>query len=168
MDRHVSDPTRPKRAPAQRLLERQTERFLRKPPTVRNAAAIIVTITTFIVVISAVAMRIFDATDFPNIWLALWWSVQTATTVGYGDVTPKNAEGRIVATVVMLEGIAFLAILTAAITSTFVARAQKELGGPGEDWTARFDELADRLDRLEELLQADHPHRTMPPPGTDA
>jgi hypothetical protein len=60
----------------------------------------------------------------------------------------------------MLEGIAFVAIITAAITSTFVARAERERGlevragaGVQEAWAeARFAELAERLDRLELLL----------------
>jgi hypothetical protein len=53
------------------------------------------------------------------------------TTVGYGDVTPARTSGRIVAAFVMLQGIAFLAILVAAITSTFVARegaSKRKLG----------------------------------------
>ena len=48
------------------------------------------------------------------------------TTVGYGDVAPKNPSGKIVAALIMLEGVAFLAIVTAAITSTFVTRAARE------------------------------------------
>jgi voltage-gated potassium channel len=92
----------------------------------------------------------------------MWWAMQTVTTVGYGDVTPKNVGGRLVASLVMLEGIAFVAIVTAAITSTFVARAERERGldqrslvGAQEAWAdARFAELAERLDRLELLLRA--------------
>jgi len=56
----------------------------------------------------------------------MWWALQTVTTVGYGDVTPKKLSGRIIAAFVMLEGIAFLTIVIAAITSTFVARAARE------------------------------------------
>ena len=64
--------------------------------------------------------------EYANVWVGMWWALQTVTTVGYGDVTPKNTIGRLIASVVMLEGIAFLAIITAAITSTFVARATRE------------------------------------------
>ena len=95
-----------------------------------------------------------------NIGRALWWSVQTVTTVGYGDVTPRFASGRIVAAAVMLWGVAFLAILTAAITSTFVARAARERTNVGAFEAAsaadRIDEqlvdLALRLDRMEDTL----------------
>ena len=37
---------------------------------------------------------------------------QTMTTFGYGDVTPKHAEGRLIAAIVMLAGIAFIAVIT--------------------------------------------------------
>jgi voltage-gated potassium channel Kch len=78
------------------------------------------------------------------------------TTVGYGDVTPQAASGRAIAAFVMLEGIAFLAILTAAITSTFVARAERERAAEdaaeaGEK--SELDEIAARLDRIEAALQ---------------
>jgi voltage-gated potassium channel Kch len=90
----------------------------------------------------------------------MWWAIQTVTTVGYGDVTPAHWSGRIVAAFVMLEGIAFLAIITAAVTSTFVVRAERERGiadgaeevALEERLDARFDELAQRFDRLESRL----------------
>ena len=78
----------------------------------------------------------------------------------YGDVTPTHRSGRIVATFVMLEGIAFLTIIIAAITSTFVARAEAEreaAEGAEEDKAeerieAALDELVARLDRVEAML----------------
>jgi voltage-gated potassium channel len=90
----------------------------------------------------------------------MWWALQTVTTVGYGDVTPQNVSGRTVAAIVMLYGIAFLTITIAAITSTFVARAEREqnlvvmqAGEQGQErLKASLDDLATRLDRLEQLL----------------
>ena len=105
------------------LLERQMQRFLRKPVSVRSAASVIVTTTALIVVASGLLMRVLDHKEYPNIFIGMWWAIQTVTTVGYGDVTPKAVAGRIVAGFVMLEAIALVAIVTAAITSTFVARA---------------------------------------------
>ena len=106
-------------------------------------------------------MRILDHKEYANVWVGMWWALQTVTTVGYGDVTPKAAIGRFVAAVVMLEGIAFLAIITAAITSTFVARAdaERDAADAAEEsaqeqrFNKRFDELAERLDGIEASLR---------------
>jgi voltage-gated potassium channel Kch len=143
-------------------IERQMARFLRKPVTVRSAASVIVTSTAVIVVASGVLMRILDHKEYPNIFIGMWWAVQTVTTVGYGDVTPKDVAGRVVATFVMLEAVALVAIVTAAITSTFVARAThlQELAEAKEEAQeearnrARFEELSERLARVETLLQS--------------
>lgn len=48
---------------------------------------------------------------------ALWWSVVTATTVGYGDISPTTTEGRLIAIALMLVGIGFIGIFTATIAS---------------------------------------------------
>ena len=141
-------------------IERQMARFLRKPVTVRSAASIIVTSTAVIVVASGALMRVLDHKEYPNIFIGMWWAIQTVTTVGYGDVTPKDVAGRIVASFVMLEAIALVAIVTAAITSTFVARAThlqdaaavREEQKREADIDRRFDDLAERLDRLETML----------------
>jgi voltage-gated potassium channel len=128
--------------------------------TVRSAASVIVTSTVVVIVASGLLMRVIDHKEYKNIFIGMWWAIQTVTTVGYGDVTPKSVAGRLVAAVVMLEGIALVAIVTAAITSTFVARAttleeadlvaeEKKQEARAE---ARFDDLTERLDRLEGLL----------------
>jgi len=135
-------------------------RFLREPPSVRTAAGVIVTATTVVVVAGGVFMRLLDHGEYSNVWVGMWWALQTVTTVGYGDVTPKNPSGRIVAILVMLQGIAFLAITTAAITSTFVARASKErerAQAADEDDAevrieARLLSIDQRLDRVEKML----------------
>ena len=137
------------------------QRFLRNPVSVRGAASVIVTTTGLIVIASGFLMRVLDHKEYPNIFIGMWWAIQTVTTVGYGDVTPKAVAGRIVATFVMLEAIALIAIVTAAITSTFVARAthlQDAKETQAEDQRAaeverRFDDLAERLDRVEKMLR---------------
>jgi voltage-gated potassium channel len=143
------------------LIERRMTRFLREPPTVGKAAGVIVTSTVLIVVISAVAMRIFDHHEFPTFGVAIWWATQTVTTVGYGDTPVHKAIGRILGVIVMLEGVAFLAVVTAAITSTFVTRAERELGADQSEKLLR--EMSVRLERIEAVLARDHPDRTMPP-----
>ena len=133
------------------LVERRMTRFLRKPPSVRSAASVIVTAMVIVIGIGSLAMRLLDHAEYPTMGKALWWATQTVTTVGYGDVTPHNVSGRIVASFVMLEGIAFLAIVTAAITSTFVARATAEhLEAEAEE--SDYDRLSTRLDEVNAKL----------------
>ena len=142
------------------VIERRMTRFLSEPPSVRTAAGVIVTATTVVVIAGGVLIRLLDHGEYSDVWVGMWWALQTVTTVGYGDVTPKNPSGRIIAAFVMLQGIAFLAITTAAITSTFVARATKERDlahAADEDDAevrieARLQGIDQRLARLEEML----------------
>jgi voltage-gated potassium channel Kch len=144
-----------------RLIERRMSRFLREPPSVRGAAGTIVTATATVVIVGGILIRVLDHSEYSSIWVGMWWALQTVTTVGYGDVTPAHPSGRIVAAFVMLEGIAFLAIVTAAITSTFVARATAEHDAATaqdeltehQQTQARFDEIDRKLDRLDAALR---------------
>jgi voltage-gated potassium channel len=138
------------------LVERRLERFLREPPSVRNAAGVIVLATLVVVVVAGIAISVLDGEEYPNVGIGMWWALQTVTTVGYGDVTPTNFTGKLVGALVMLQGTAFIAIVTAVITSTFVARASRlseaarTRGGPSdrELIEQRFDELERKLDLL--------------------
>lgn len=71
---------------------------------------------------------------------ALWWSIVTCATVGYGDISPQTAVGRCVAVVLMLFGIGLLGMLTGAIT-TYFAQPRKAKVQPDSD-----DELQQLLD----------------------
>ena len=128
-------------------IERRVERFLREPPSVRNAAAVIVIATTFVVVGGGVAITLLDHEEYPDVGVGMWWALQTVTTVGYGDVAPAGLVGRLLGAVVMLQGTAFIAIVTAVITSTFVARAAR-----AESDEARIDGRFDELERKLDLL----------------
>jgi len=159
----------------QNLIERRMSKFLREAPSVRLAASVIVTATALVVVVGGTMMRVFDHAEYGSVWIGMWWVLETVTTVGYGDFTPTSTIGRILTSVVMLWGIAFLAIITAAITSVFVARAQQERALGEEEAEApviarlvRVDQqlgelaaqsrqLDAQLKRLQELLERDGP-----------
>lgn len=55
---------------------------------------------------------------------ALWWATSTITTVGYGDMYPVTPIGRLVATALMMSGIAVLGVVTASIASWLVQRVE--------------------------------------------
>jgi voltage-gated potassium channel len=142
------------------LIERRLSRFMRDPASVRNAASVIVGATAAIVIVGGVAIRALDSHEYASIWEGMWWALQTITTVGYGDVTPTTTAGKLVGVVIMLQGVAFMVIVTAAVTSTFVARAQALRGADdaADDGLGtqrvddRLQDIAARLDRLERML----------------
>jgi voltage-gated potassium channel len=139
-------------------VQRRFDRFLENPSSVRNAVGAITSFTVLAVVLGAVAVRVFDSEEYPTYGDALWFTLQTVTTVGYGDVTPAEPMGRAVAAVVMLASIGLITVLTAAVTSTFVAAAQRgqgarrRAGDDRGDLVASLDALADRLARIEQAL----------------
>jgi voltage-gated potassium channel len=94
----------------------------------------------------------------------MWWAIVTLTTVGYGDVTPVTAAGRIAAAVLMLMGVGFIAVITATVAARFVGDDKDNLG-------LELRAIRDRLDAMERLLAA--PARTdlqdpARPEGTEA
>lgn len=124
--------------------------LVRKPLTVRRAARIIASVTVSVTVVAGVAIHFTDPKNFPNIGDSLWWSIQTVTTVGYGDLVPTSALGRLVAALVMLVGIGFLTVITATITSTFVETARRRIdGGASDALSAKLDQISARLEVIE-------------------
>ncbi|EKX63975.1 two pore domain potassium channel family protein [Streptomyces ipomoeae] len=93
-----------------------------------------------------------NLTTYPK---ALWWSIETATTVGYGDFYPVTLWGRVVGAVVMVVGITTYGMVTAAIATWFVGREQKRhrLAHKAHEFC---DETAhalhERFDRLERMV----------------
>ncbi len=82
-------------------------------------------ITASVTVAGGILVRITDPDNFSSVWEGLWWSIQTVTTVGYGDIVPSSVAGRIVAALVMIGGIGFITVTTAAVASAFVEAARQ-------------------------------------------
>jgi voltage-gated potassium channel len=133
-------------------LERRLDKAVDRAVTPRGAAIVIATATIAITLASGILMTVLDHENYPSLGSGFWWAIQTTTTVGYGDNVPTTADGRLLAAFVMLFGIGFLAVITAAITSTFVARsAQRADALDAEPATA---EQVHGLDKRLELIEA--------------
>ena len=132
--------------------ERRLERVLARATTPRGAGVVIATVTTSITVAAGLLMTVVDRDNFPSLGSGLWWAVQTVTTVGYGDDVPKTVAGQLLAALVMLLGIGFLTVITAAITSTFVSRARQTLSDPDKPTAEELREINERLERIEAAL----------------
>lgn len=148
-------PSRDPRDAAVTWLDRREQQKGLRP---RYAAYIIVVLWLAAVVIWGVAEHLLDEETFPTVWLGMWWALQTVTTVGYGDIVPQSTAGRAVATLLLLGGLAFLSVVTAVITSSFVARRQEELHDAANDPILDgMDRLHERLDRIEAELRRPGP-----------
>ncbi len=84
---------------------------------------------------------------------ALWWAVATVTTVGYGDRFPTTGLGRLVATGLMLVGIALLGVVTAAIAAWFVERL-RDVEAAEERREATLTDVLSELRQIRERLDA--------------
>jgi voltage-gated potassium channel len=78
-------------------------------------------------------------------WDGAWWAITTMTTVGYGDVYPRTTAGRVIAVLVMLVGIGFIALLTGAVAERFLARDVAEAEEAVEDLTETDEEIVREL-----------------------
>jgi voltage-gated potassium channel len=85
-------------------------------------------------------------------WNGVYWAITTITTVGYGDIGPQTEAGRVIAVTLMLTGIAYVAILTAAIAQQFLAVIVGDEREVEADLAGRLDALDARLARIEEGL----------------
>jgi len=82
-----------------------------------------------------VGAELFSATQSVSFGKALYWAVTTATTVGYGDVTPKNTAGRVIAVGVMLTTIPLFASAFAYFAGVVVTANVRRLFGMGRPET---------------------------------
>lgn len=127
--------------------------LLHESLSARRAAAIIAGFTFLITVAGGILERVLDRQEYPNIGRGLWFALQTVTTVGYGDVTPSHAQGRIIAAVLMLTAIGFLAVITASATAALVEGSRRRFAATADaDVGRRLDEVNERLARIEAAL----------------
>lgn len=79
---------------------------------------------------------------------AVWWSVTTLTTVGYGDKYPVTAEGRLLAMVVMVSGMGLFGGLSGLAASFFIGNREKTIVAEESKILKRLEQLEAKIDRL--------------------
>ena len=102
------------------------ERRIQKVANARNVTVGLALTFLGLAFVGAIVIMIIDRHDFSSFGSALWWALQTVTTVGYGDVVPTTRSGQIVGGIEMVLGVSFIAFLTAGVTSTVIHRAEAE------------------------------------------
>jgi voltage-gated potassium channel len=100
-------------------------------------------------------VTLVDREDFPTFGTAVWWAVVTLGTVGYGDVVPHTAWGRVLGTLVIILGVTFLTFLTATVTSYFISAEQEAADiTRREEFAAELARTTESLRRIDERLTA--------------
>lgn len=104
--------------------------------------------TLICIAIGGISIHYAEGMSFSD---GFWWSFVTATTVGYGDISPSTIPGRIIATVLMLVGIGLIGSLTSTITAVFFQKTTDKEKSTAKDILIssiqsqlnNFDELSD-------------------------
>jgi voltage-gated potassium channel len=84
-----------------------------------------------------------------SFWDAIWWSAETVTTVGYGDMYPVTGAGRLIAVGVMLLGISMLGVVTAGLAATLVK--QTSSGADADTQQTMVTQLKDLQEAVAQL-----------------
>jgi voltage-gated potassium channel len=131
--------------------------------TARRAAQTIVIATVLVTLAGGALIWLLDHDEFPDIGESLWWALQTMTTVGYGDVVPKETEGRIIGAVLMLQGIAFITVIAGSVTAMLIEQARKRRKLDDQPATAaHLEQIEGRLDAIERALGVEPPAQDEP------
>nr|WP_035455547.1 potassium channel family protein [Agrilactobacillus composti] len=112
-------------------LQKNSAKFLK-----HNGLIYLIYISIVLLLISSVLYALAESVPLSQ---ALWWAVATATTVGYGDISPHTLIGKLAAVLLMFVGIGFIGMLTSSITTYFT--------DTHED--SKYDQIIKKLESLE-------------------
>jgi voltage-gated potassium channel len=121
---------------------------------------VVYTVSGVLLLIYTASLAVFDKErDQPGATInsfgkALWWSITTVTTVGYGDVYPVTNTGRIIAVLLMIGGISLVGVVTAALASWIIQTVSEEETASQAATAAHIDELRGEIGELRQELQA--------------
>ncbi|MEZ0342400.1 potassium channel family protein [Mycobacterium sp. pV006] len=120
---------------------------------------------TLLVYVASLAMleteRHAADASITNFGEAVWWSIVTVTTVGYGDAYPVTVTGRVIAVLLMIGGISLIGVITATVASWIVERVSEEDSANRAATAAQIDELRDEIRHLSRQLRTHESPRTL-------
>ena len=121
---------------------------------------VVYTVSGVLLLIYTASLAVFDKERYQHgatinsFGKALWWSITTVTTVGYGDVYPVTNTGRVIAVLLMISGISLVGVVTAALASWIIQSVAVEETASQAATAAHVDELRSEIGKLAQELQA--------------
>lgn len=115
-----------------------------------NGLKYMVFVSLFCIAAGGITIHFVEGMSFFD---GIWWSFVTATTVGYGDISPETPAGRVVAAVLMIVGIGLIGSLTSTITALFFQRHERSAKSDAKSQIIKT--LQVQLDDFENLSDDD-------------
>jgi voltage-gated potassium channel len=112
----------------------------------------IVLFSAFIVLACEAGTPNAQITNFND---AVWWSISTVTTVGYGDIVPESGTGRLVGMVLMVVGIGVMTALISQVSAALVETRIKKRTDNNDIRTTIVSEIKNRLDNIEKMSESE-------------
>lgn len=119
-----------------------------RPRVQLYALYLTILVVTFGAALVLSAERPYPGSNIHTYGEAVWWASVTVATVGYGDYVPVSPTGRLLATLMLVNGVVVISVMTASISSRFVSSAPA-----GED-PLTLEDIDVRLNRIEAALGA--------------
>ena len=126
----------------------------------KSALAMVILLGCVLMMASSILILEFEQAPHSNIKSAgdaLWWSLETITTVGYGDYFPVTKAGRVVGSVLMVFGIALFGMFTASIAGLLINSSGQK--------NSEVKQLADEVRQLREELAEKNRQGSHQPPA---
>ena len=121
---------------------------------------VVYTVSGVVLLIYTSSLAVFDKERYlhgatiNSFGKAVWWSITTVTTVGYGDVYPVTNTGRVIAVLLMIGGISLVGVVTAALASWIIERVTEEETLMQAATVAHVEELRNEIRALGKELRA--------------
>ncbi len=109
------------------------------------------------------AERTDPRSEITSLGQAVWWSITTVTTVGYGDLSPVTVTGRVIAALLMIGGISLVGVVTATLASWIVQRVAEEDDANQAATAAQIDDLRAEIKRLSDAVDNNGPDQARRP-----
>ena len=124
-------------------------RFVRALRLIREEFTLFLIITFILIFFSAIGIYYLEREAQPEVFTSvfesLWWAISTLTTVGYGDIYPVTAGGKIFTYFILIIGIAIIAIPAGLISSAMVEIRREDHHGEEAIRAKREKEIRDAL-----------------------